>query len=326
MGGKIGFVLFIVVLAGVGLYLITSGVITNGYTALNSLLNTSSTQGFFHANSSTAPASTSNMGTGSGLPGYLGPVGGYATNTYSGAGGATGSSDSGSITINPSDIPAGYTAAQLSKYFHQVRFGTVVAGNSYYYGTITLNAVLPSGSNSIDITGWQIKSRNSGEYIPQAVLIYPYSGALPQSDIRVKSGDTVSLYSSSAPFNLRINKCIGYVAHVANFNPALPLNCPYVDRSQIENLSGQCQNYINSIGACQAPNMSSPQISQSDYACQDFLNNNFTYKTCVDQHQSDPDFLSNQVWVWMGSNVVDQYHDKVVLLDKTGLVVDTYSY
>jgi hypothetical protein len=315
MGSKIGLIIFFIVLAGLGLYLITSGAITKGFVALTSLAPTSSTGGFFHFNNSTgtndAPAYT-----------FLEPIG-YGQPPLPTAP-ATGNTNVGEIPTY--EIPAGYTASQLSPYFHEVRFGSVSAGNFYYYGTITLDAYLNDSSSTIDVTGWQIKSRNSGEYIPQAIDVYDPLGLTPASDIRIKNNDVVYLYSSSAPFNLRLNECIGYVAHVANFVPALPLSCPYVDESQIQNLSGQCQNYIESINSCQAPNMASPQISQSDYACQDYLNNNFTYKSCFAEHDSDPNFLSNQVWVWTGSNVIDQYHDTVSLLDKNGLLVDQYTY
>ena len=168
---------------------------------------------------------------------------------------------------------------------------------------------------------------DSGEYIPQAIDIYDPSGLTPASDILVKNGDTVYLYSSSAPFNLRLNECIGYVAHVANFDPPLPLMRARISTSRrSRTLPAQCQNYIESSAQCQAPNMSSPQIPRTDYACQDYLENNFTYKSCFDEHDSDPNFLSNQVWVWTGSNVVDQYHDTVELLDRNGLLVDLYTY
>jgi hypothetical protein len=227
--------------------------------------------------------------------------------------------------IDPSQIPAGFTIAQLSPYFHQIRIGGVSAGTSYYYGEIALYSYLNANEN-IDITGWQIKTQDSGEYIPQAVNLYDPSGLTLETDIVLHQNDVVSLYSSSAPINLRLNKCIGYIAHTANFNPALPLNCPSIDRSAIQNLTGACQNYITSIGSCQSPNMTNPSVLSSDYACQDYLENNFNYKSCFAAHVSDPDFLSNQIWVWMGSNVIDQYHDSVRLFDKNGLLVDAYSF
>ena len=238
-----------------------------------------------------------------------------------------------SLTVDPStipiaEIPEGFTAAQLSPYFHEVRFGGVSVGTYYYYGTITLDASFANynATGTIDITGWQIKSKNSGEYIPQAIALYDPSGLAAASDIRMKNGDVTSLYSSSAPFNLRINKCVGYIAHVANFQPSLPFNCPYVDQAQISSFTGACQNYIETLGGCQSPNMSSPQIPRTDYACQSYLENNFTYKSCFQAHAGDADFLSNQVWVWTGSNVVDSYHDVVDLYDRSGKLVDQYSY
>ena len=142
----------------------------------------------------------------------------------------------------------------------------------------------------------------------------------------MKVGDTLFLYSSSAPFNLRLNECIGYAAHVADFVPALPLTCPYIDQSQYQDFSGVCQNYLQSIGQCQVPDFSSPQIPESDYACMNYLENNFTYRSCFNQHSADPNFLSNQIWVWTGSSPVDQYHNTVRLLDKNGLLVNLYTY
>jgi len=233
---------------------------------------------------------------------------------------------SSASSVNPADIPAGFTAAQLSPYFHDVRFLGVSAGSAYSYGTITLALNAYDSSTTIDITGWQIKSRNGGEYIPQAIDVYDPSGLTPPSDIVMKNGDYVYLYSSSAPFNLRLNECIGYIAQVANFEPALPRDCPYVDYSQLQNFSGACQNYIESIGNCEAPNLNSPSVPRNDYSCVDYLNTHFTYRSCFQDHSADPNFLSNQVWVWMGSNVIDQYHDRVLLLDKNGLLVDEYTY
>jgi tetrahydromethanopterin S-methyltransferase subunit B len=237
----------------------------------------------------------------------------------------SGSGSTAAPTIDPSQIPPGFTLSQLSPYFHQVRFSSISAGTTNFYGEIMLYDNLNANEN-IDITGWQIKTSDSGEYIPQAVNLYDPSGLTPETDIVMHTGDTVTLYSSSAPINLRLNECIGYVAHMANFSPQLPMSCPYPNRSAIQNFSGACQNYIESIGTCQAPDMSSIYIPRNDYACQDYLENNFNYKSCFDSHVSDPGFLSSQIWVWTGSNVVDPDHDTVKLFDKNGLLVDYYSY
>jgi hypothetical protein len=310
MGGKIGFIIILIVALGIGLYLYSSGALVNGLSGFNSLISTSSTFSLFSKGSST-------------VQGPRAPLGPTVTTISA----PPSDAPIATTTINPADIPAGFTMVQLSPYFHKIRFGGVSAANSYYYGTITLDTSFDYNSTtSIDITGWQIKSKNSGEYIPGAVNFYDASGLAGATDIYMKEGDLVYIYSSSAPFNLRLNKCIGYVANVAKFVPALPLSCPYVDPAAIQNFTGACQNYIQSIGGCQSPNMTSSQIPKNDYACQDYLQNHFTYKSCLSDHQKDPDFLSNEVRVWTGGNVVDQYHDKVELLDKKGLLVDLYTY
>lgn len=314
MGAKIGLILFIIILLAVGVYVYSSGALVNGWRGFNTLVHApSSTFSFFKDFNIFSTSTPSARWPSS--PTIASPSSG------SGAGSAV------NPAINPADIPAGYTAAQLSPYFREVTFGGVSAGTYYSYGTITLNAYFNNGTTgAIDVTGWQIKTNVGDEYIPQAVNLYDPTGLAPAGDIDMKNGNAVFLYSSSAPFNLRLNECTGYMAHVATFVPALPLTCPSVGRSQLQELSGACQDFVNSIGQCQTPNMSSPRVPQGDYACMNYLQDNFTYRSCFDQHSADANFLSNQIWVWTGSSPVGQYHDTVRLLDKNGLLVDMYSY
>lgn len=305
MGSKIGFILILIVGAGLVLYVVQSGVIDKGAQGFSSLFTRSTT---------TLTPSQSE---------FTGPVFGGNGPSNSGGGGGSGTSTPVQ-SVNPSDIPPGFTAAQLSPYFHEIRFSGLSYGNP---GFIGLSIALPQGE-SVDITGWQIKSRASGEFIPQAINIYDPSGLTPESDIKVKAGDWVNIYSSSAPVNLRLNKCMGYIAHFANFNPPLPVSCPSPDYAALQksNLSGRCLNAIYSVGGCSQPDFSNPNIPQNEPACIDYLKTHFTYRTCFDEHISDSDFLSGQVMIWTGANVIDQYHDKVQLLDKNGLLVDYSQY
>ena len=333
MGAKIWFIIIIIVALGIGLYLYSSGAFTNGVKGIGTLFPAPSSTGSSNTGSSAASSSSWNsfwndLGLSGSAHAPIGPSlpstapAQQATITSAGSSG----NNATAPAINPAEIPAGYTAAQLSPYFHDVLFGSVYAASFYSYGTITLNDDDYYSTSTIDITGWQIKSNDGDEYVPQAVNLYDPTGLAPESDINVKTGDTVFIYSSSAPFNLRLNECIGYAAHVANFVPALPLTCPYISRSEIQNFSGQCQQFIQSVGQCQMPNMSSPQVPQGDYACMQYLESNFTYRSCFNQHSGDANFLSNQVWVWTGSNIVGQYTSKMYLFDKNGLLVSQYGY
>ena len=302
MSEKIIKVIFFFVGIGVLLYFINSGIIGKSLTSFKSFSLTSS-------------SSSNNFFTLGGAPNY-----------GSGNGGASGNSGGGVSGINPAEIPQGFTADQLSPYFHDVRLGGVSYGGYWgSYGQITLYASNISASTTIDVTGWQIKTKKSGETIPQAVNVYDPSGLTAPTDIRIQNGDNVYLYSTPGPFNLRLNKCIGYIARSNPTIPPIPQSCPSVDRSQIQNFTGACQNYILSVPNCTVPDLNDIRIPYNDYGCRNYLAN-MNYLTCFTNHAGDSDFLSHQIMVWMGANVVDQYHDQVQLLDRKGLLVDVYNY
>jgi hypothetical protein len=303
MGGKIIIVLFCVFLLGLVIYAVNSNVVGKLSSPLGSLLHFSSSTWAITSPSVISPAPQTAQIT---TPAPPAPT----------------------TTINPSEIPAGFTLSQLSPYFQKIAFGGVSPGSQYSYGTITLGTYGLSASDTVDITGWQIKTNRGGEYIPQAIDLYDPSGLTLPSDIIVRQNQYVYIYSSPGPFNLRLNECIGYIGNSNKFTPPLPENCPYVDQSAISQMgfTGACENYIFSLGSCEVPDLNNTPIPWTDYACRDYIENNFNYKACFDAHASDADFLSNQWWIWAGSSPLDEYHDTVDLFDKNGLLVDQYSY
>ncbi len=310
MGGRIGTIFVLIIVAGIALYVYNSGALQKGYEGFQSLAP--------HAATGTATGGTETVPPAAGGGGAVG-----------GAGEVIAPPPETPITaVNPADIPPGFTVNQLSPYFHQVRFGG--ASPSYGYsgvGQISLYTSFSDPSTTIDVTGWRVKATQGSEFVPQAINLYDPSGLAVAGDIRMKSGDYVNMYSSSAPFNLRLNKCIGYIAlQNQQFNPALPQDCPYIDQSQVQNLSGACQNFVYSVGGCSQPNVSDPAYPHNDPACDRFVQSHFTYYSCFDQHSGDPDFLSNEIRVWTGYDPLNPYHDKVQLLDANGLLVDYLSY
>lgn len=305
MGGKIIIVLFCVFILGLVIFAINSNIVGKLGSPITSLIHYHPTSWFIQASSTFS-----------------------APSNAPGASLTAGTSPSPAPTLNPAEIPAGFTLAELSPYFKKIAFGGVSAASSYSYGTISLGTYGLAASDTVDITGWEIKTNRGGEYIPQAIDLYDPSGLALPSDIVVGQNQSVDLYSSQGSFNVRLNECIGYIGNSNKFTPPFPSNCPYVDQQAISKMgfTGACENYIYSLGSCQTPNMNSMLIPRTDYACQDYLENNFNYKACFNAHVSDPNFLSNQWWVWMGSSPLDQYHDTVDLFDKKGLLVDQYSY
>ena len=226
--------------------------------------------------------------------------------------------------VNPSDIPSGFTLQDLSPYFKKI---TVSAspGSFGYYSQVTLYGYSAENSRT-NITGWQLRANRGGFYIPRAVDVYDPSGLATESDINLKNGDVLYIYSTTSGVgrNLHLNKCIGYITNSNVFNPQLSLNCPYINRSEISHLTGQCQNYILSLGSCKLPAPHLPFLI-NDYNCQIFLDK-INYGGCFARHRNDSDFLSNQWIVWSGSQFLDFQHDRLLLFDKESLLVNEYSY
>ncbi|HVM77208.1 MAG TPA: hypothetical protein VMU07_03595 [Candidatus Paceibacterota bacterium] len=329
LGGKIWSVLLLVIIAGVILYIWNSGLFGKGVQGVESLTPHQAT-----SSSSTAATSTA-------LPFGLGSL--FGPGSRPSPQPPSGSSNSGyyypSSTIGPTPTatgsgyypapyygqpPAGYSASQISPYYRQVLLSSVYSGYGMTNGRILLGSNLQTNT-AVDVTGWRIQGNRGSAYLPQAVAFYEPSGLAPEQDIELGPGQSIYVYSQPGSINLRLNECIGYLQTNLRTDPPLPIQCPYPDRSQLTNLSGSCQNYITSIPACTVPETYSPQISPNDYACQQYLST-MNYTGCFNAHVRDANFLSDQWWVWVGSNFLDPYHDVVTLYDKNNLIVDQYTY
>lgn len=192
------------------------------------------------------------------------------------------------------------------------------------YIEVMLSADL-GDNEKVDITGWTIKS-NKGYYtIPKAQQIYSFGGN--QDEIYLKRGDGIHIYSGLGPKgNFRLNECMGYIENLSPFIPSIESRCPSVNRSEIRDLSGQCQDYILSLNECENPS-ANPAVPLDDSNCHQFLSK-LNYVGCVEKYQSNQDFLLGEWWIWAGNqiNIFDPTHDKVQLIDKNGKVVDEYTY
>lgn len=200
------------------------------------------------------------------------------------------------------------------------------------YFRITLYSRLQE-KETVNITGWKIKSNKSEIIIPQAVEIYNPDGSTQASDIILKPGNYVELYSLTSPLNrnLRLNKCIGYLGEIYNFQPIyLSQSCPSFSGSEIRQLSGQCQSYLLSLSACKTPDVNFynnlPGTDEGN-ACRAFLQN-IGYGSCFRGHRQDADFLSGNWIIWLETQTLnlDARHDYLRLYDRKGNLISEYSY
>ncbi|MEK7555639.1 MAG: hypothetical protein AAB516_02365 [Patescibacteria group bacterium] len=234
--------------------------------------------------------------------------------------------------ILDSQIPSGFTREQLSPYFQKITVSSVSPNRSQSissYSTIRLSSGI-SGEEIINITGWKIKSNRKEIIIPQAVGIYSPLNWEPETDIILSKGNYVYIYSNKSAFNrnLRLNKCVGFLENIYDFIPSLPQNCPSISRSEYNYLSGECQSYILSLRGCELPKVSFsnslPGTSEGN-ACREFLNT-ISHGSCFKKYRNDSDFFSNEWRVWINADILDSQHDRILLYDKIGLLVDEYSY
>lgn len=246
-----------------------------------------------------------------------------------------------SITSLPSSqtipdylIPSDFTRSQLSPYFGKTRISAQYNSfYTYYPSQFTIFGGL-SSNEKLNVTNWKIKTNHGEIVVPQAINVYDHSGVSPQGDIVLSANDYVNVYIGNSPIyrNFRLNKCIGYLGNDYVFFPPLPQNCPTPSRSSISYLSGKCQAYVTSLWGCKVPEKTSDSFYASiggssidEVNCRAFLDT-INQDSCFKKHRWDDDFLSNEWRVWINSYTLDSQHERILLFDKQGLLVDEYTY
>ncbi len=249
------------------------------------------------------------------------------------SGGSSGSGTKIPVSEPPKPTPPpGFTVEQLSPYYGKVRLSNIDTVQSRFdTGGFTVS-VDGSLTKPVNLTGWTLRSNKSDVVarIPQAVAEYtPYTQTL--GDILAAPGDYVQVRTTKGPIlNLRTNRCTGYFNQVYQFDFGLPGDCPPLySRDELTTLSGRCQSYIGSFGGCRLP-------TSQDYAavgnldggaCRAFLDR-FGYKGCYDRYAATEGFFHHEwrVWLDVTSLGMDLEHDRILLLDRSGLIASVYTY
>lgn len=309
--GKVVAILFLVLAIGALVYFVRSGAIKE-FSSLG--------EGFkfgldFSSSSFKAPRSYGGSGTSSVTatpPAPFPPI-----------------SSGGTTQVQPqikNRAPEGFSEADLSPHFGKIRISSAYAGSGISYGRVVLSAGFDIGGR-INVSGWELRANRGGQFVPQAISLYDPTGLASEGDIFLGSGEALTLYTTQSAIgkNLRLNKCIGYLENTNKFTPSLPLACPYLgNEPEVSVFTGRCQDYVRSLGSCRLPD-ADPDVPSGDYACESFLDS-INYRGCFERHRGDPDFLSRDWWAWTGRRFLDERHDRILLLDRDGKLVDVYSY
>lgn len=235
------------------------------------------------------------------------------------------------LEVDEDDVPFGFTTEDLSPYFGAVVISSV-RHSGFFSPRITLSADFRGVLQFVNISGWSLRS-NSGNtmVIPQGVEYYDPYGIRTKTDIRLRDKNFVEIYArqSSLGRAVHLNKCMGYLEKNLDISPLLNLSCPLPyeeDRNFIITLKGQCQEYIRSLQSCEIPDINQRWIL-ADRACLSYLKT-INYKTCYERHIEDYDFLEGRWLLWMDDDFlkIDPLHDRLLLFDDKGLLVDEYIY
>ncbi|MFH1161780.1 MAG: hypothetical protein V1696_00660 [Candidatus Jorgensenbacteria bacterium] len=226
--------------------------------------------------------------------------------------------------------PQGFTQADLSPFYGKVSLSSVALPSYYSGGGQFAIRADSSLSGPVDVGGWRLKG-NRSEVRIEAASPSMTVGPVNQSALTLRPGEELIAYGATSNYvaqirNVRLNKCTGYLNETYKLSPRIPEQCPRPDRSQYMTFSGGCQSYLYSLGACDTPTPAKMNELSYDSACRAFLDV-LNYGSCERRYRSDADFLQSGWRAWLINSLpFDVNHDRLLLFDREGLVVDEYVY
>ena len=132
----------------------------------------------------------------------------------------------------------------------------------------------------------------------------------------------------------RPNACFGYLKETTEFPVSVPSSCPS-DIPKIEgvsHLSPACQDFILDFDRCKEP---PPYPATSSFAndlqCKNFYENlkfQLSYAGCVKTHKTEDDFFDNEWHIYVNEEerLIRSTHDRILLKDPDGVIIDEYVY
>ncbi|MCP6720175.1 MAG: hypothetical protein KJI72_02500 [Patescibacteria group bacterium] len=223
--------------------------------------------------------------------------------------------------------PPGFSLSDLSPRYGEVDIRSVRRPSRIGQGgQFTLRAKT-SLEESVNVTEWRIKS-NDGEIILRGAR--SSFGPINITNIIIRPGTSAVVYGGtvSSIENIELNKCTGYLNNTYSPDPKLPNNCPRPSRSEVTAFSGDCQSFVLSLRSCEMPTTEDLNrfSGSDDVSCHVFLTR-LNYQNCYNKYSRDSNFFSYGWRIWLDQILpFDSSHDRLLLLDRQGLLVDEHSY
>lgn len=231
--------------------------------------------------------------------------------------------------------PLGFEKKDLSPFYQKISF-TFNKSNSSNQSFISI-VIYNKELTDVNITGWYFKTKKGLLFtIPKGIKYFKINNFIEYSDIVLEKDDRVEIYwgynqTGIKNFNLRFNKCVGYLNNIYSFSPPLPKNCPPIELGDLSLLSGKCQNFLKNLPLCYQPTNKDINEFAFDSNCLKFFDK-FNYLNCYEMHKKDSDFFQ-KIWrIYLRPDIevfdfnLDKIHDRVMLFDQNNLLVNIVSF
>lgn len=274
---------------------------------------------------------------------------------------------SSSITLSGSSAPQTTSATiVISPYNNIVSLGTGSAAYStqVYNEYVTITNISQS---PIDISGWRLENgKGTRSYnVGGNVVQFPSDSALipkvDEQDIILKPYDiayvTTGSISNTSPFmveSFKDNECSSYIQNTLGYQqafvPSLSNSCVAPSEEPgVSSLDVECQNFIQTMPACQTPKFNTVDSSSNNYMtdlrghtcvgcvngvaglsneCVAFIKAHFNYQGCLTYHSSDANFYGNDWRIYLNRpyKMYAPKYETISLYDSLGRLVAKQSY
>ena len=193
-------------------------------------------------------------------------------------------------------------------------------------------------SSPVTISGWHVKSEKTktSVRIPEGDRFLDRYSDRDENPIVLYPGEKAYLTTGENPLNVsfRENSCSGYLNHYGDFYPALQKSCPLPSDEllQFGNISrgdDDCYDFIDDLRVCEVTDAETLDDANLTVACERFIENTWSYRGCVIEHQNDSDFYAENTWriyfeqrgeLWKSTD------ETIVLQDENNNVITTLEY
>ncbi len=187
----------------------------------------------------------------------------------------------------------------------------------------------------VSIRGWSIQSAVSGlrVAIGQGAPLFVLGVVNVAQPIYLEPGASATLVTGVSPVgtSFRENICSGYLNELQSFTPELPSECPLpsdalpLTADNLRTYGNACVDYVRAIPQCHFPSAPPANLSAT---CRSFITNTLSYNGCMRMHSAESSFALSSWRIYLGlrSEIWNNGHDVIRLLDDKGQVVDVLTY